>query len=332
MGDVFKAMQRASGRDKQEPQQPAEPTSPAEASHDAESAGLPLDSIGESLRRRETEDADEGGRAFSQAVEKAGDEAGSDDRGGGVSGALERSREHAGDAAPATRGAEPVNGYSPRLIVHHDRGSVITEQYRAIRTQILAKSRTRKAQAHAVTSSAPEEGKSVTTMNLGVTFSELRNQRTLVLEGDLRRPVFHKVFNRDVSPGLIQLLRGEIDDLDATIYPTVYDNFDFMPAGGSDFTSSTELLSSPKMVQTLERLRDRYDHIFVDTPPVVTVTDACILGAMCDDVLMVVRVAKTPVEAVDRAKRLLRAANCEIAGVVLTHMEYHIPKYIYRYV
>ena len=86
------------------------------------------------------------------------------------------------------------------------------------------------------------------------------------------------------------------------------------------------------MGQLIDRLRDRYDHIFIDTPPVITVTDACILGAMCDETLLVVRLNKTATEAVDRAKRLLRASNCEVSGVILTHMQYHIPRYLYRYV
>jgi len=228
--------------------------------------------------------------------------------------------------------AAGLNGYSSQVVVHHDRGSIITEQYRAIRTQILARGRNRKLQVHCVTSSAPQEGKSVTCFNLGVVFSELRNQKTVIIEGDLRRPSFGKLLNRRVTPGLIQLLRGEVDDLDQVLHPTVYDNLQFIPAGDRDFTNSTELLSSPRMSQILDRLKDRYDHIFIDTPPVITVTDACILGALADETFLVVRLGKTPAEVVDRSKRLLRASNCEVTGVILTHMQYHIPQYLYRYV
>lgn len=232
----------------------------------------------------------------------------------------------------ATATGVTVNGYSPNVVVHHDRGSIITEQYRAIRTQILARGRNRKLQTHCVTSSAPQEGKSVTCFNLGVVFSELRNQKTVIIEGDLRRPSFGKLLNRRATPGLIQLLRGEVDDIDEALHPTIYDNLQFIPAGDRDFTNSTELLSSPRMTQILDRLKDRYDHIFIDTPPVITVTDACILGALADETFLVVRLGKTPAEVVDRSKRLLRASNCEVTGVILTHMQYHIPQYLYRYV
>jgi capsular exopolysaccharide synthesis family protein len=237
-------------------------------------------------------------------------------------------------AIPATArpAAASLNGYSPEVVVHHDRGSVITEQYRAIRTQILARARNRRLQLHVVTSSAPQEGKSVTTVNLGMAFSELRNQRTLLVEGDLRRPAFHKYFRRKPEPGLLHYLRGKTDDIDSIIHPSAHDNLQVIPAGDREFTSSTELLSSPRMAQLLDRLRDRYEHIFIDTPPVITVTDACILGAMADETLLVVRLNRTPTEVVDRAKRLLRAANCDVAGVILTHMRFHIPNYLYRYV
>jgi capsular exopolysaccharide synthesis family protein len=224
-----------------------------------------------------------------------------------------------------------LNGYAEQVIVHHDRGSLITEQYRAIRTQILARGRNRRVQIHTITSSAPEEGKSVTTLNLGMAFSELRNQKTLLIEGDLRKPAFAKLLNRESAPGLLHLLRGEIDELDKAIHPTVYDNLYYIPAGDRDTTGSTELLSSPRMAQILDRLRDRYDHIFIDTPPVITVTDATILGALSDETLMVVRLNRTPAEVVDRAKRILRAANCEVAGVILTHQQITAPKYLYRY-
>ncbi len=222
------------------------------------------------------------------------------------------------------------NGYAAQIIVHHDRGSVITEQYRAIRTQVLARARTRRVQTHVITSSGPEEGKSVTTINLGMTFAELRSQRTLLIEGDLRQPTFHKIMAKPATLGLIQLLRGEESQIDKVIQPTAYDNLQVIQAGGRDGSHSTELLSSPRMAQVLDRLRDRYDHIFIDSPPVVTVTDPCILGAMADQVLLVVRLHRTPQDVVDRAKRLLRAANCEIAGVILTHADQR-GRYGYRY-
>jgi protein-tyrosine kinase len=235
-------------------------------------------------------------------------------------------------ALPSHSSHDTLNGYSTKVVVHHDRGSVVTEQYRAIRTQILARARNRRLQVHVLTSSVPEEGKSVSTVNLGVTFSELRNKNILLIEGDLRRPSFDKLFDRECTPGLLQLLRGDVADIDQAIHHTVYDNLQFLPAGGRDPTHCTELLSSPRMAQILERLRDHYDHIFIDTPPVVSVTDAAILAAMGDQTLLVVRLHKTPIDVVERAKRLLRANNCNVSGIILTHMQMpFLPSYLSRY-
>ncbi len=227
---------------------------------------------------------------------------------------------------------ESLNGYSDKVVVHHDRGSIVTEQYRAIRTQILARARNRRLQVHVITSSVPEEGKSVTAANLGVVFSELRNKKILVIEGDLRRPSFQKLFGRSCTPGLVQVLRGDLDDPQQAVHSTVYDNLKFVPAGGRDPTHCTELLSSPGMIQVLDRFREQYDHIFIDTPPVISVTDAAILAAMGDQALLVVRLHKTPVEMVERAKRLLHANNCNVSGVILTHMKMiFLPGYMSRY-
>ncbi len=222
--------------------------------------------------------------------------------------------------------------FSNDIIVHNDRGSSVTEQYRAVRTQILARSRAKKLQVHSITSSAPNEGKSVSTINLGVVFAELKNKKILLVECDLRRPTFKKLFKTDPKPGLLQILRGDEQDYSKAIYDTPYPNLQFLPAGGYDYTTSTELLSSPNMTKFLDRMRSQYDHIFIDTPPVVTVTDACIVGAQSDETILVVRLNKTPTEVVDRAKRLLRAADCNVSGCILTHMKHHIPKYLYRYV
>lgn len=333
MGDVFDALNRArKEREAREghPPVPPEQQDPQAAPVDDSTPALPLDDV-----PKETI-TDQPAPHMTLPKGHARPDM-------SVSNVMQRPREAASSKLSSVKTAEAsetsplvanpaLNGYSPQVVVHHDRGSIITEQYRAIRTQILARGRNRKLQVHCITSSAPQEGKSVTCFNLSVAFAELRNQKTVVIEGDLRRPSFGKLLNRRVSPGLIQLLRGEVDDLDQAVHPTAYDNLHFIPAGDRDFTNSTELLSSPRMAQILDRLRDRYDHIFIDTPPVITVTDACILGALADETFLVVRLGKTPAEVVDRSKRLLRASNCEVTGVILTHMQYHIPQYLYRYV
>ena len=355
MGDVFDAMNRAQGGSGDEgkrpkraesPLSPEQPDNPSGAADDQPS-GLPFE--GMQVESINDEDARSGGQDTQidfrkpppptatavephQQAEPAGTDTEPIPEADEVEQPAAREAVHGdGFAEDEDDDRAKLNGYANEVVVHHDRASVITEQYRAIRTQILARGRNRKLQTHVITSSAPGEGKSVTTINLGIIFSELRNQKTLLVECDLRRPTFGKLLDRDEHDGMLQLLRGEVKNIDDAIHRTVYNNLDVIPAGGRDSLHSTELLSSPKMGQIIDRLRDRYDHIFIDSPPVVSVTDAAILGAMCDETLMVVRLNKTPTDIVDRAKRLLRANNCEVTGVILTHLKIHMPRYLYRY-
>lgn len=315
MGDVFDAMNRAR---KDRGDMPDNEPPPADSTPRSEEPALPVDDVQpvkEPQPRTMLNAPVVPDHPFSAAAEKN---------------RIEQAPEP-GDETAAPEGRVGVNGYSTEIVSHHDRGSEITEQYRAIRTQILARARNRRLQTTIVTSAAPGEGKTVTTLNLGVTFSELRNKRTLLLECDLRRPTFARLLNRDPTPGLSQLLKGEIDDVELATHPTVYPNMFFVPSGGRESVNSTELLSSPRMAQMIDRLKDRFDHIFIDTPPVINVTDASIVGALSDQTILVVRLGKTPSDLVERAKRLLRAGNCEVAGVVLTHLVNPSPRYLYRY-
>ena len=213
------------------------------------------------------------------------------------------------------------NGYAESIVVHHDRGSIIAEQYRRIRGQILDRRESRCLQSHVITSALPGEGRSVTTVNLGVCFAELKNTKVLVVEGDLLHPSFDALFARPCPVGLSQYLCGQIDDVDEVLYPTIYDNLQFLPAGPGEATESAKLLSRPRLVQMLNRVKNRFDHIFIDTSPVMTMDDAKILGAIGDQTLLVVRLHKTAIELIERTKRILRAANCDLAGLVMTHAD-----------
>ena len=331
MGDVFDAMNRAKRERGEQPKPSEDPVFPAPTESTAQPTDnttnpvLPIDEVQDQPDSFQENPADSSldYQKADVSPPSASDSKNTDNVGDLLIDDQNQDEDTSPDAS--------LNGYSAKIVVHHDRGSAITEQYRAIRTQILARSRNRRLQTHVVTSSVPGEGKSVTTANLGISFSELRNQQTLLIEGDLRRPSFQTLFDRESTPGLLQLLRGDITDIDQAIHQTVYDNLQFMPAGGRDPTHSTELLSSPRMAQILDRLKDHYDHIFVDSPPVVTVTDAAILAGLSDQTMMVVRLHKTPIDMVDRAKRLLHANNCNVSGVILTHLNMYMPRYVYRY-
>jgi capsular exopolysaccharide synthesis family protein len=247
----------------------------------------------------------------------------------------------AGDDAPA----EPVDpivlsiareDVDDRLVSLVDATSQVAEEYRSIRTALLARWEQKRRLVHTITSATPQEGKTITSLNLGLSFAELRNRSTLVVEADLRLPTFAKLLRLDDGPGVVQVLRGEasIDDAIRTLAGT---RLRVMAAGESSSREAIQLLSSPRATQLLQTLRQRFDHTIVDTPPVIELADAGILGAQSDEVLLVVRMQRTPRPLVDQALRTLKGYAANVAGVVATdqqharHQNYYYYGYSYRY-
>ncbi|MAE61166.1 MAG: hypothetical protein CMJ49_07400 [Planctomycetaceae bacterium] len=213
---------------------------------------------------------------------------------------------------------------------------MMSEEYRGIRTRILARWENRTHLVHTITSATPKEGKTLTTLNLGVSFGELNERRTVVVEGDLRVPMFRNMMPLEDKPGLIHVLRGEAD-LEDAIQESPQPNLFVLPAGGKCADDAIKLISSPEMTQVLQRLRTSFEHVLVDTPPVLDLADAGLLGAQSDDVLLIVRLNRTPRQLVDQAVRTLTSYNAPVVGAILTDLPvlhsgyYNNYRYAYRY-
>jgi capsular exopolysaccharide synthesis family protein len=240
------------------------------------------------------------------------------------------------EAAPASAGAplQPIDtvkgdGYSPFLKAYHDRGGKITEEYRALRTNLLAQCNDRKF-CYMVTSSNPEEGKTVTCLNLAIVMAERVDHRTVAVDCDLRRGKAATLLGAAGSPGVAELLRGEATLKDVT-QTTAFPNLFFIPSGKAEADEVGKLMGRPELDETVEHLRKEYDYVLFDTPPINIASDAGMLGRAAGEALLVVRMNKTHRESVDRAVALLHAANVKPAGIILTHQKYHIPSYLYRY-
>ena len=237
--------------------------------------------------------------------------------------------------AAEPKGKPPVatmgsNGrYSEVLVAHHDRGSEITEEYRALRTSLLAQCPDERF-CYLVTSSDVSEGKTVTCLNLALVMAERIDRRTIVVDCDLRKGKMAGLMNVEGNPGMAELLRGSAG-LNDCVQSTSYPNLFFLPAGKAEWPEVGELIGRPELHEIVAELRRRYDYVIFDTPPVNTVSDAGMLGGATGEALLVVRMNKTRRESVDKAIRLLHAANVKIAGIVLTHRKYYIPNYLYRY-
>lgn len=223
-----------------------------------------------------------------------------------------------------------------RMVALTEPTSVMAEEYRSIRTSILARWQQKRHLVHTITSATPQEGKTITTLNLGYSFAELRNRRIAVLEADLRLPLFAKMISLPPTPGLVGLLEGEAQ-LSDVLYRTVEDRLHIIPAGRRvNNMRAVQLLSTPTMASLIQQLRSTYDHVIIDTPPVIELADAGVLGSLSDEVLLIARMNRTPRELIEQAIRTLTSYNAPLGGVIATDQHrakrrYYYYKYGYRY-
>lgn len=207
--------------------------------------------------------------------------------------------------------------------------SEVTEQFRTLRTNLLALSPEIPTQVITVTSASCGEGKTTATLNLGVVLAEEGDSRVLMVDADMRRPMLHKRLGLPSGPGLSDLLRGQTT-LDEVVIQTPVPQLDVLTAG-TRTANPTKLLLSPVCQSCMAELRSRYHHVLIDSPPVISMTDAATLGARTDGVLFIVKMGRTSRRVVARALSLLSSARVRVLGVSLVDMKYHIPSFIYRY-
>ncbi len=222
-----------------------------------------------------------------------------------------------------------------RLVPLTDPSSQLAEEYRAIRTTLLARWEHKRNLVHTITSATPQEGKTITSLNLGLIMAELRNRKTIVIEADLRLPTFNKLLHFNESKGMIGYLRGEAE-LGEIIQEIEGSALHVITAGSRASNDAVQLLSNQRMANLLKVLRSKYDHVIIDTPPVIELADAGILGGLSDEVLLIARISRTPKPLIEQALRALRSYNVPVAGVIATDQErgknrYHYYRYGYRY-
>jgi capsular exopolysaccharide synthesis family protein len=225
--------------------------------------------------------------------------------------------------------SRPTENYSEAIATHHDRGGPVTEQFRALRTHLLSHFGYKRFSI-IITSSEPGEGKTVTCINLGIVLAEQPEKTTVIVDGDLRRGRIASNLGMDKGPGMAELLRGSAS-MASVVRPTAYPNLFVIPAGEVRQPEVGELMGRPELKEIGAELRQTFDHVLIDTPPLNGAADAGMLGQAVDGALVVVHMNKTHRESVDRAIRLLHASNVTVTGMVLTHQKYFIPNYLYRY-
>jgi protein-tyrosine kinase len=191
------------------------------------------------------------------------------------------------------------------------------EQFRTLRSRLYRIRETQPLQAIMISSAIPAEGKTLIATNLAYAMVRQRGCRVLLIDADLRSPRIHTLLGAPETPGLADYLQNTATEFE-TIQRGPEEGLCFVPAG-NHATHPSELISSSRMRQFLDRVRPAFDWIIIDTPPALPVADPSVLGSLVDGVLLVVRANSTPSEASQKACKELQDAH--ILGVILNTAE-----------
>lgn len=213
------------------------------------------------------------------------------------------------------------------FIVEKEPKSIAAESYRTLRTNIQYSSFDKEYKVIVVTSSDPGEGKSTTAGNLALSMAQ-DDKKVILIDCDLRKSSLHKKFKISNLVGLSDVIIGKIDLVKAVHR---YNKNLVLLTSGKIPPNPSEMLSSKTMGNLLETLKESFDYIILDTPPVQVVTDSQILSTKADGTILVVRSEKTKRESVQNAVNLLKKVNANIIGTVLNGVDSSRNKYYYYY-
>ena len=221
---------------------------------------------------------------------------------------------------------------NPDRYILENPNSVAAEAVRTIRTNLLFMDPERELRSLLVTSAAPREGKTSSCANIGVAMAAA-GSRILLVDSDLRRPRLHHVFGISNAQGLTNLLLNQELAIEQVVCESEFERLDILCSGPLP-PNPVELLQSRAFRRTLDRLLSCYDRVVFDSPPVVPVTDAQVLGHQLDGTILIVRANQTPREMIARATDLLRAVNVNLLGALLNGLSAEqsvYGHYYYRY-
>jgi polysaccharide biosynthesis transport protein len=207
--------------------------------------------------------------------------------------------------------------------------SQMAESYRALRTSLLLSNLGAPPKVIMVTSARPQEGKTTTSINTAIVLAQ-KGVRVLLVDADLRRPSVHKTLGMGPRSGLSNVLTGSATIQQTITTSPILPNLLIMPAGTPP-PNPAELLASSNMRDLIMELRQQFDHIVIDTPPTLSVTDAVVLSPRADATILVIRSGQTTKQALRRARDILTQVNAHVAGVLLNAVDLTSPDYYYYY-
>ena len=234
----------------------------------------------------------------------------------------------------------PFLGYVPNikagqlherdLHAHLHPRSSSSESFRTLRAAISLAARADKMRVFGVTSSIPSEGKSLCASNFAIVNAQ-SGLRTVLVDADLRRPSVHKAFQLHIPAGLAGYLQGTTQNLDDIIVKSEVPNLDIIACGPIP-SNPSELLETPRMDAFLNELRQRYDRVVIDCPPISAVSDPLVMGSKADGVLYVMKFKKIRREHARRSVQRIQDAGIQIIGVLLNDIDFEgRDSYYYSY-
>ena len=207
--------------------------------------------------------------------------------------------------------------------------SIIAESVKILRTNLQFSNVDGTLKTVMVTSSVPGEGKSFTASNLAVAFSQL-GMKVLIVDCDMRRGTQHKQFTVTNTNGLSDLLIDSTAEYIKYLKPTSIENL-YIVTAGTVPPNPSELLSSKSFEAFVAKMREMFDMVIFDLPPVTVVPDAAIVATKADKTVIISRVKVTPMEELEKTKKMLENVGANIAGVVVNGVKTSAKKYYGKY-
>ena len=220
----------------------------------------------------------------------------------------------------------PPSSAGKDLILSHSPHSIVSESYRTIRTSLLLSQAEKPPRVILLTSPSPGEGKTVTSLNLAIALAE-DGYSVVLVDGDMRKGCCHDRLGLRGNNGLSNVLSGGLS-LREAIQQTTIERLVFLSRGIPP-PNPTELLGSRKMKEVLTELRQRYDFIIIDSPPVIAISDASILSVIAEGVLLVLNAKITSIPYAQKAVERLDIVRAHLLGVILNAVNLDDPHYSY---
>lgn len=221
-----------------------------------------------------------------------------------------------------TKKALPGQSASPILVTVHNPQSPASETFRAARTALLFSSQQNNTKVFLFTSPSPGDGKSTSSSNLAVSLAQAK-KRVVIVDADFRRPRVQQNFGIDIEPGCVEVLNGTLS-LDEAIRPCEFQSNLFLLTSGGRPKDAAELIASTEFADMIEKLREKFDIVIIDSPPILPVADSTSLSSVVDGVFLVIRIRKGVMLAASKAKERLDMVQAKILGVIVNGMDENV--------